>query len=243
MHMNKFWFTIAAACILTTMRVASAQDPNPIELAADALGAGGLTSIQFTAHSESQTYQATLNYETMSSRLDLVHDGLTEFVSGSYAWNVFWSIDPNSPKTEPLPSAVAERTLQIWLTPHGFLKAAITHTATTKRLPQGTEVSMTVRGRHKLTGLINTQHQVERVQARLRNPALGDQVFEANYADYLKVDGILFPMRITRRRDGDASLELRVDSVKPNAPALIVVPEIVRQSARQEAAAEGFAGR
>jgi hypothetical protein len=117
------------------------------------------------------------------------------------------------------------------------------HTATTKRVADGTEVTVTVAGKHKLTGLINMKHQVERVQARPRLPAPEDSVIEATYADYVNVDGILFPMHITRHRGGYPLLELWVDSVKPNVPAEIVVPEIVRRSARQGAAAEVFAGR
>ncbi len=46
-------------------------------------------------------------------------DKQVNFVSGDYAWDM--------PGSKPIPQlgAAAERQLQIWLTPHGFLKAAM----------------------------------------------------------------------------------------------------------------------
>jgi hypothetical protein len=45
---------------------------------------------------------------------------------------------------------------------------------------------------------------------------------------------MLFPMHITQQQGGQPSLELSVDSVQPNAPAGIVVPEAVRELATME---------
>ena len=48
-------------------------------------------------------------------------------VSGQYAWNQ----PGNAP--QPQVAAADERQLQIWLTPHGFLKAAMENNATAKK--------------------------------------------------------------------------------------------------------------
>ena len=54
-------------------------------------------------------------------------DKQQNFVSGEYAWDM--------PGSNPVPQlgAAAERQLQIWLTPHGFLKAAMENNATAKK--------------------------------------------------------------------------------------------------------------
>jgi len=59
-------------------------------------------------------------------------------VSGQYAWNQ----PGNAP--QPQVAAAAERQLQIWLTPHGFLKAAMENNATAKKGNGGTVVSFVI---------------------------------------------------------------------------------------------------
>ena len=58
-------------------------------------------------------------------------DKQANFVSGQYAWDM--------PGSTPVPQlgAAAERQLQIWLTPHGFLKAAMENNATAKKGAMG----------------------------------------------------------------------------------------------------------
>src|SRR5688572_13093373 len=111
-------FTIVAACILAaTVMFPAAQEPNPIELASDTLGTSRVSTLQFSAHGAIfsvgqspnpneawprvtlRSYEATINYETMSSRVDVVREqgaipsrgggqafvgeqGLSQFVSG-----------------------------------------------------------------------------------------------------------------------------------------------------------------
>ncbi len=58
-------------------------------------------------------------------------DKQANFVSGQYAW------DMPASNPVPQPGAAAERQLQIWLTPHGFLKAAMENNATAKKERDG----------------------------------------------------------------------------------------------------------
>jgi len=69
------------------------------------------------------SYTRTINYDAKSSREEmafaqLVFGGQQQNaeVNGNKAWNV----GANGPN--PQPAAAEERQLQIWLTPHGFLK-------------------------------------------------------------------------------------------------------------------------
>ena len=68
--------------------------------------------------------------------------------------------------------------MEIWATPHGFLKAALANNATSQPADGGSEVSFTIDGKHKYIGRINAQNQVERVQTWIDNPVLGDTPVE-----------------------------------------------------------------
>lgn len=126
------------------------------------------------------------------------------------------------------PAAAAERSLQIWLTPHGFLKGAAANNATTKALANGTEVSFTVDGKYKIVGLLNKQHLLERVETRIDNPVLGDMPVTVEYSNYKKFDAVFFPTRIVQKQGGYPALDLWLTGVQPNADVDIRVPDPVR---------------
>jgi len=87
-------------------------------------------------------YTASVNYETPAARVQMTRIQVVEpgrarptpvevrpvqVVSGTHAWNL--AVPPGAaPDTTPAPQpqveAVEERTMEIWATPHGFLKAA-----------------------------------------------------------------------------------------------------------------------
>ena len=113
--------------------------------------------------------------------------------------------------------------LQIWLTPHGFLKGAAANNAT---LRAGTQrgrriVSFRAFDRYTISGTINEQNLVERVQTTVANALYGDMVLEAEYSDYRDVGGVKFPMRIVQRQGGFPTLELTLASVQPNSAAAL----------------------
>ena len=88
------------------------------------------------------SYTATINYETPAARVQMTRKQTVEpgrvrpapveqrpdqYVSGTSAWNMAPPAGapagtPAAP--QPQPAAVEERTMEIWSTPHGFLKAA-----------------------------------------------------------------------------------------------------------------------
>ena len=57
-----------------------------------------------------------------------------------------------APAPQPQPAAVEERAMEIWTTPHGFLKAAAANNATSQPAEGGSEVSFTVDGKHQYVG-------------------------------------------------------------------------------------------
>jgi len=195
-----------------------------------------------------KSYNRVVNYVTASSQEELVRTqfenpprggGAQPIIgeqrqilavggSGTYAWNVAGS------NATTIPAAAEERALQIWLTPHGFIKAAQTGAPTvTEQMLGGRKahiVSCTVAGKFKLRGFINHQNLVERVEARLANPVLGDMLTVTTYSEYKDFGPIKFPTRIVQEQGGFPVLDLTITDVRANAPADIQAPDNVRQA-------------
>lgn len=111
--------------------------------------------------------------------------------------------------------------LQIWITPHGFLKAAAANNATVTSGSAGGKtvrtISFTVNEKYTVTGAINDQHLVERVETRVPNTLLGDMLLETRYSDYKDVGGVKVPMRVLQRQGGFPTLDLTISHVQPNS--------------------------
>jgi glyoxylase-like metal-dependent hydrolase (beta-lactamase superfamily II) len=133
-----------------------------------------------------------------------------------------------APAPQPQVEAVEERTMEIWTTPHGFLKAAAANNATTQPAEGGSEVSFTVDGKHKYVGRINAQDQLERVRTSIDNTVLGDTPVEITYSDYRDFDGVMFPAKIVRTQGGHPVLDITVAKVTKNPAVEIAVPDPVR---------------
>ena len=88
--------------------------------------------------------------------------------------------------------------------------------ATAKKAKGGTEVSFTVGGKYKMTGIINAQNEVERVQTWIDQPIVGDMLVETVYSGYKDFGGVRFPSRIVQSQDGFPSLDLTMASVTAN---------------------------
>lgn len=118
--------------------------------------------------------------------------------------------------------------LDIWMTPHGFLKAAAANSAAATIANaggRGTTVSFPALGKYTVTGTLNDQHLVERVETLVDNTVLGDMPVEMSYSDYKDFAGVKFPTRIVRREGGQPTLDLTISSVQPNGAATLEVRE------------------
>ena len=161
----------------------------------------------------------------------------TSVVNGSLAWNV------NGADVIPQPAAAEVRQLDIWLSPHGFLKAAAaaTNATATPMTLEGrkmTIVSFTMHNKYRVNGHITDQNLVERVQTWVANPVFGDLVYEHRYTDYRDYSGVKFP-GVLHSHQGDPSIfpghnwmEVRPTAVQVNVPAAAVgVTDAVRTAA------------
>ncbi len=161
-----------------------------------------------------------------------------QFVSGELAWNVVGG------NAAPGPRFVADRVHQLWITPHGVLKAAARHNASASRAAGGAAaLSFTVPGRLRATALVNAEGQVTQVDSVFPDPVLGDTAAVTTYSDYRTVAGIQFPMRIRQTLGGYPVLDLVVKEVQVNVDTTALqVPEAARnpvERATADKVAEG----
>jgi glyoxylase-like metal-dependent hydrolase (beta-lactamase superfamily II) len=170
-------------------------------------------------------YTRTINYDQQSSREDLTFAQPTfggqrqnAEVNGNKAWNTADS------GPVPQPAAAEERQLQIWLTPHGFLKGAMAGNATAK----GRAVTFTALNKYKVTGTLDAQNMVTKVETRFANPLLGDMAVVTTYSDYKDFNGVKFPTKIVQTQGGFAVYELNIAKVEPNAAVDLAVPQNVQ---------------
>jgi glyoxylase-like metal-dependent hydrolase (beta-lactamase superfamily II) len=259
------------AVLLLAPFIAQAQDGRAtVEAAAKALGATDVKSIEiqgagvFFWAGQSQTpgmawpqftvrsFTRLVNYETASLRDEMVRTRTLEppqgggpyvrgehkavsVVSGNHAWNVMGE------NAVPAPIALGDRQFQLWSTPHGVVKAAMANPARS----QGRTIAFAVPGQFKATAFLDAANLIERVEATMASPVLGDMAVTVSYADYRDFGGVKFPTKIRQTYGGFPALELTVTEVRPNVAADVTVPDNVRQAgnpytrAQSQKAAEG----
>jgi glyoxylase-like metal-dependent hydrolase (beta-lactamase superfamily II) len=176
-------------------------------------------------------YTHTINYDQKSGSEDLMfaqpvfggqHQNTQ--VSGDKAWTV----GPNGPV--PQMAAAEARQLQIWLTPHGFLKGALDSGNATLKTDSGNVVTFTALGKFKVSGTIDGQNMVSKVETTIADPVLGDTPIVTTYSDYKDFNGVKFPTKISQTQGGFPVWDLTISSVQPNAPADLAVPEPIQSA-------------
>src|SRR5687768_7389260 len=251
--MNKMLTILAVGAVLICPPLAAQDARGVIDAAARAMGTPTVQAVEYSASSGNTysvgqapgpgkpwprftvtKYTALINYNVPVMREQTVRIDDEKPPRGGGA-------GPYVPETQqggirPIPfgpqtaNAVRDgRTengaLQIWLTPHGFLKGAAANNATVRAGTQRgrRDVSFRAFDRFTITGTINDENLVERVQTTVANPLYGDMLLEAIYSEYRDVAGVKFPMRIVQRQGGFPSLELRLANVQPNSAAALAV--------------------
>ncbi|HYR91418.1 MAG TPA: MBL fold metallo-hydrolase [Terriglobia bacterium] len=267
---QKLWVLVVVLSLMAGGTAAAQDARAILQAASTAIGAGNVKSIQYSGTGwnaavgqsfspnedwprfDITSYTRTIDYDARSSREDLTRrqgnnppqggggtplqgdQRQVTLVSGNYAWNV-------AGETATPQAAAAElRQLDIWLSPHGFVKAAMAaNNATAASMMLGgskvTIVTFTALGKYRVNGTINSQNLVERVQTWVPNPVFGDMVYEHRYTEYKDFNGVKFPT-VLHSHQGDPSqnpghnwMEVRVTTAQPNPTATALnVPENVR---------------
>lgn len=242
MH-RKILFVLTLSCALCS--VATAQDAKSV-IEATIKNMGDFKSIQYSGGGaqfnlgqsvspdtawprggEIKSFSRTFDYDKLASRNETVNaQGATaiQFLMGDKAWNQTANVNPAPP------AVTVERQLQIWLTPHGFLKGALANKATAKKSGKYTLVTFTALGKYKVVGSISAENLVEKVEATLDNAVLGDMIVETTYSDYRDFGGFKFPAKLIQKQGGHPVFELTVTEAKGNVALDLTVPDAVRQA-------------
>ena len=236
-------FVLAAVLVWT----ASAQDAVAvIGNASRAMGVDTLKTVQYSATGMdfalgqapspgspwpkfiNKSYTRTINFDTSALRVDRVRvqgenpprGGGGQPIVGEQPQNQTIIVKAETPWAQQL---------EIWMTPHGFLRAAAIRNATLEARTMGGKkynvVSFVGDNKAKVNGYINVQNMVERVETWIDNPFIGDMLVEAIYSDYKDAGGAQFPMHIVQKQGGHPVFDLNVTDVKVNAAANIQLPQ------------------
>ncbi|HYN08378.1 MAG TPA: MBL fold metallo-hydrolase [Vicinamibacterales bacterium] len=113
--------------------------------------------------------------------------------------------------------------LNIWTTPWGFLKGAGAGTATVRQQGGQQVVSFSPANRkspsgepYTVTGYINGQNMVTRVETRVEHAVAGDLLVEFEYSNYQNMNGVQVPTRIVQRQAGLQTFEATITTATPN---------------------------
>jgi len=261
----------ARAALLASLKAMGGENLKTIEIAA--AGSSSLIGQQFSVEGnwpqfEVANYTRAIDFDAKWSREDytrrqgnfpafgrvpMAEQRVTSIVSGSYAWDVNNGMPV--PITRPYLDGVPVnelRQLELAITPHGFLKAALASSgakaikmqyigASDFGLSQFgrwvTIVSFPFLGKYKINGTIDDHNLVELVGTWFPNPVYGDMDYEMRYTQYKDFGGVKFPM-LLHTHQGDPRVnvahnyyEYKVTSVKPNAPVTTMpVPDAVRSA-------------
>lgn len=265
---RRLWTLVALGALLSG--TAAAQDAQGVlRAAADAMGSpsnvrysgtGWVTNVGQSympdddwPFFEVATYTRTIDYDSRSSREEYTRrqgnypprgggaplqgeQRRVFLTSGNDSWNM------NGPDPAPQPAAAEVRQLDIWMSPHGFLRAAAEASDATAvaLMLEGrdlTIVSFTVMDKYRVNGTINEDNLVERVQTWVANPIFGDMIYDHRYTEYQDFDGVMFPTVLhshqgdPRIHPGHNWMEIRVTNAQANVNvAALTVPDNVQQA-------------
>ena len=257
--MTRSVFTLSLSLLF--VQACDAQAPNideTIEDVAYALGTlrgvqrrmDSMNTLQFSGHGTSNilgddgqwtSYEITsatigINYFIPAVRSDvtrIAEDGneerIIEVARADRAWNErLPGVDPTEVNGE-----VAERTQQIWLTPHGVITAAVhnPNSVTVDNVSGQTILSVEVDGLSVVARLDENSRPAV-VEMMIDHPVLGETLLEAEYTGYIDwpILDVYFPSNIVHRLGGEVVLEMTVSDFYQNPYVIFPTPELLSRS-------------
>jgi len=124
--------------------------------------------------------------------------------------------------------------LNVLTTPWGFLKAAAANNATVRQQGGQQVVSFSPANfkspsgqTYTVTGYINNQNLVTKVETHVDHAVVGDLLVEFEYTNYQNMMGVQVPTRIVQKQAGLTTFDANIMSARPNPTdltALLTVP-------------------
>jgi glyoxylase-like metal-dependent hydrolase (beta-lactamase superfamily II) len=154
----------------------------------------------------------------------------THVVNGRYAWHM----DGDGPPVAVSPEMAEIYQLDIWLTPHGFLKAARMPGANPRalwrweQLEKGRDgnvvapervhvVAITVLGKYRVDATINSQNIITRIKTTVHENVLGDFNIEQESTEFVDAGGSRWPIAWHSHQGWDDNWQFYSQSTGHNA--------------------------
>jgi glyoxylase-like metal-dependent hydrolase (beta-lactamase superfamily II) len=206
----------------------------------EALGADGLESITYTGSAQTlnrsflQTSVASppwpmYDITDYSRTIDLTLPA-SRATGGLFHGGVFLREPTDQPYLQDIPGDETNwsNQLEIWLTPWGFLQGAEMYGAEAGTAAMGDAEYTTITWmspetqtspsgmRYTVTGYVNDQHLIERVETHVEHVISGDLLVAGIYSDYQEMDGVMVPASIVQERGGGTAFEVMVENATAN---------------------------
>jgi glyoxylase-like metal-dependent hydrolase (beta-lactamase superfamily II) len=154
----------------------------------------------------------------------------THIVNGEYAWHM----DGDGPPVRVPPELAEIYQLDIWLTPHGFLKAARKPGANPKavwrweQIEKGRDgnvvapekvhvVGITMLGKYRVDATINSQNVITRIKTTVNDPTLGDFNIEHESTNFIQAGTSKWPIAWHSHQGWDDNWRFYSESTGHNA--------------------------
>ena len=236
----------AAILVTSVSIGAVAQNAGPVITAASkAMGVDNLNSITFSGTARNGAFgqskaigdpMGTVNVTQITQYTRTINFGRP----GDPASLVSRATGPTQPPTvpgapAPMPGVFNQnitgqqagtnwgQALNITLTPWGFLKAAAAGNATVRQQGGQQIVSFSPAGfkspsgqTYTVTGYINNENLVTKVETRVDHAVVGDLLVEFEYSNYQDRMGVQVPSRIVQKQAGMTTFDAAISSATPN---------------------------
>jgi len=222
-----------------------AQNANPVIAAASkAMGADSLNSITYSGTARNGAFgqsksigdpMGPVNVTQISMYTRTINFGQTTDPAALVSRATGTTQPPTVPGTPPpMPGAFNQNItsmqastnwnqgLNIWTTPWGFLKGAATNNATARQQGGQQIVSFSPSLKspsgqsYTVTGYINNQNLVTKVETRVDHAVVGDLLVEFEYTNYQNKNGVQVPGRIVQKQAGMPTFDATIASATPN---------------------------
>jgi len=226
----------AAVCAALLSSAAFAQDAESVvDGAVKAMGVENVGSVRYTGTGLNYALGQAVNPTAPWPKFNVkTYERIIDFDAGAMAQTMTRTQGENPPKGGGQQPMVGDQTqtvtngfnepwagqFEAWVTPVGFLKGALANSATVQPKTVGGKkynvVSYSIAGKHKVSGYLDDQNLVSKVETLVDNPVLGDMPVEAVYSDYKDFHGLKFPTRIVETQGGFPVMDLTVTDANRN---------------------------
>ncbi|MCC7417693.1 MAG: MBL fold metallo-hydrolase [Acidobacteria bacterium] len=235
---------LAAAALMAAVPLQAAAQTDAVSAAAEAMGVETLDSITYSGTARSGAFgQSKAIGDPMTTvnvtRITTYTRTVTFAPPASETALVSRATGPTQPPTVPgvapqppgvfnqnvsgAQAASWAQALNIWTTPWGFLKSAAANNAAPRAEGGQQVVTFSPAGfrspsgqAYTVTGYINAQNLVTKVETRVEHPVAGDLLVEFEYSGYRNMSGVQVPARIVQKQAGMTTFEATIAAATPN---------------------------